>query len=284
MPEKTPNALVNLGDLSEAAKTLIEKVSNAIVGIFEPWQIRRVAEAKADAAIITAKGEIQVTDLHRRAVRRWIDEEAQRQKNIEDITKQAIPHLTENADASKINNDWITNFFDKSRIISDSEMQELWARLLAEESNKPGSYSKRTINILGDLDKNDAEIFTALCGFCCVFENVTTPLILNFDDNIYLYQNITFDNLIHLESIGLVQFNPSGFTRKCLPKTITVHHYEKSLYLFLPKDTDNELYIGKALLTKTGQELSLICRSRPVIGFTDYLKNKWQVFSPTDLI
>ena len=31
--------------------------------------------------------------------------------------------------------DWIANFFDKCRIVSDSEMQSLWARVLAGEAN-----------------------------------------------------------------------------------------------------------------------------------------------------
>ncbi len=38
-------ALSNIGELSKPATVLIEKVSDAIGGIFRPWQIRRVALA-----------------------------------------------------------------------------------------------------------------------------------------------------------------------------------------------------------------------------------------------
>jgi hypothetical protein len=34
---------VNLGELSKPADTLIKKVSSAVGGVFEPWQIKRVA-------------------------------------------------------------------------------------------------------------------------------------------------------------------------------------------------------------------------------------------------
>ena len=76
-----------------------------------------------------------------------------------------MPRLHEDANPESVDNDWIVNFFDKSRIVSDSEMQELWSRVLANEANSPGSYSKRTVNFLSDMDKNEAESFTKLCGF-----------------------------------------------------------------------------------------------------------------------
>ncbi|MFC1592622.1 DUF2806 domain-containing protein [Chloroflexota bacterium] len=50
------------------------------------------------------------------------------------------------------------------RIISDDDMQMLWSRILAGESNSPGTYSKRTINALASFDKVDAELFTKLCS------------------------------------------------------------------------------------------------------------------------
>ncbi len=65
MPLNTSNSLVSLGDLSKPADTLIKKVSNAVGGFFAPYQIKRVAKAEAEAALIKAQSEIAVTDLHR---------------------------------------------------------------------------------------------------------------------------------------------------------------------------------------------------------------------------
>src|SRR3970282_1777352 len=127
MPDQTNNWLINLGDLSKPADTLIKKVSKAVGGIFEPYQIRRIAKAEAEAAIIKAQSEIQITELHRRAMHRFIDEDAKRQQNIEDITNKAIPRLSEASDPSTMEDDWVANFFDKARIVSDSQMQDLWA-------------------------------------------------------------------------------------------------------------------------------------------------------------
>ena len=276
MSDESNNSLISLGDISKPADTLIKKVSKAVGGIFEPYQIKRIANAEAEAAIIKAQTEIQITDLHRRAMHRFIEEEAQKQKNIEDITNQAIPHLAEKTDAEKMDNDWVTNFFDKSRIISDKEMQELWARVLAGEANKPGTYSKRTVNYLGDLDKVDADLFSKLCGFGWMIGNVV-PLVFDLQEEIYDKNGISFNALSHLESIGLIQFNHiSGFRVLKLPKKFPVFYYGQLLQLEMQKETDNELDVGRVLLTKVGQELAPVCGSKQVDGFMEYVKGKWK--------
>jgi len=281
MPEETNNSLINFGgDITKPADTFIKKVSKGVVGIFGPYQIKRRAKAEAEAAVIKAQAEIQITELHRRAMHRFIEEEAQKQKNIEDITNQAIPLLSEKSDAEKMNDDWVTNFFDKSRIVSDKEMQGLWARVLAGEANEPGSYSKRTVNCLGDLDKVDADLFTKLCGFGWEIGNVV-PLIFDDQAKIYSENGITFNALSHLESIGLIQFDSlSGFCRLKLPKKFDVLDHGQSLQLEMPNDEGNELQLGSVLLTRVGQELAPICGSKPVDGFLEYVKEKWRAHLP----
>ena len=127
MSEDKSISLVNLGKLSKPADTLIKKVSSAVGGVFEPYQIKRVAKAVAEASLIKARAEIEITDLQRRAMHRFVEEEASRQENMEEITKKALPLLNENSDPSAMEDDWVTNFFDKSRIVSDEEMQSLWS-------------------------------------------------------------------------------------------------------------------------------------------------------------
>ncbi len=239
-----------------------------------------MAQAEAEAAIIKAQSKIEITDLHRRTVHRWIKEEAQRQKNMEDITNKALPLLNEEAKPDSMENDWLVNFFDKSRIVSDNEMQSLWSRVLAGEANNPGTYSKRTVNFLSDLDKVDAVLFTNLCGFGWVIGNVV-PLVFDVKAEVYNTHGINFDTLSHLESIGLIRFgNISGFKRLNFPKIISVFYYGSSLSLEMPGKTGNELKIGKVLLTRIGQELAPVCGSKPVAGFWDYVRHQWKQYLP----
>lgn len=282
MSDDKSTSLVNLGDLSKPANTLIEKVSSAIGGIFEPWQIKRVAKAEAEAGLIRAKTEIEITNLHRRAMHRFVEEEANRQENMEEITRKSLPHLAEESNPENMENDWVTNFFDKSRIVSDQEMQSIWAQVLAGEANAPGSFSKRTVNLLGDLDKQDAELFQTLCRFGWISGNLT-PLVFDTQDKIYNDLGINFGSLSHLDSLGLIQFSGiSGFNIQRLPKNFAVSYCGQVLPLAMSKETDNTLSIGKVLLTQAGHELARVVKVPGVDGFYDYVKEKWKAHIPSD--
>lgn len=271
----TDNPLANLGELTKPATVLIEKISDAVGGIFRPHQIVRVAKAEAEAERVRAEAQIQLSDLHRRALRRFLEEEAKKQSNIEDITHKALPLLAEDSSPQDVANDWITNFFDKCRIVSDGDMQRLWSSVLASEANSPGAFSRRTVNLLTDLDKSDAELFMRLCGFAWQIGNVASLLVFNVDNEVYQRQGIDFGAVTHLESLGLVQFRHEGFRRTELPKTVSVHYYGNPADLTLSKDTDNEIDVGQVLLTRAGEELAPVCGSHPVEGFFDFVYDRW---------
>lgn len=282
MTQGSQNSVVNLGNLAKPADTLINKISEAVGGIFAPYQVKRMARAEAEAALVKVQSEIDITDLHRRAMHRFIEEEARRQQNIESITAKALPQLEADAKPESIENDWLTNFFDKSRIVSDEEMQELWAKVLAGEATSPGNYSKRTVNFLGELDKTDAELFQTLCRFGWYIFGFT-PLIFDPQADIYNSVGLNFNTLTHLDSIGLIQFRTvSGLVRKNLPDVFQVFYCGRPLLLKMEDVPENKLEIGKVLLTKVGQELASICVSPGVDGFIDYVKEKWKKYLPDE--
>ena len=279
MPPDTSNSLVSLGvgDLSKPLDTLIKKVSNAVGGLYAPRQIKRVAKAEAKAALIKAKSEIKIDDLHQRAMHRLAKQEARHQKNMEDITAKALPELNEDAKPDSIEDDWLVNFFDKCRIVSDNEMQGLWSRVLAGEANGPGTYSKRTVNFLSDLDKAEAELFTKLCGFIWTIGDIE-PLIFDYKAEIFNRNDINFISLSHLDNIGLIRFDYPGFSIKEIPKRFSVTYYGRLLTLEMPRDSGNELPFGKARFTLIGKQLAPICGSKPVEGFWEYVKNQWKQY------
>jgi len=67
-PEKPENkalvqgVVLNLGDYSETATTLVKEISKAIGTFWQPHQVVRMAEAEAKAAKIVANSQIEVTD------------------------------------------------------------------------------------------------------------------------------------------------------------------------------------------------------------------------------
>lgn len=265
----------DVGQVAKAATVLVERISDAIGGLCAPWHMKRIAKAEVAAALIKAQGQIDVMDLQRRAIVRFVSEEALKQVNMEQVTAKAIPLLEESSDPAKVEDDWIVNFFDKCRIISDEEMQSLWARVLAGEANSPGTFSRRTVNLIGSLDKSDAHLFTTLCGFCWRVGTLR-PLIYDHLEPIYNFHGINFVTLSHLDDIGLVNFDPVGtFARMQLSKTFEVDYYGRPLIIEFAKETENHLNTGKGLLTQIGLQLAPICGSKPVDGFQDYIIKKW---------
>lgn len=273
------NSIVNIDakGLSKVGAALVEKVAEGIGGVFRPAQVVRLAKAQAKADLITAQSQLEIDELQRRAIQRFVAEEAKNQSNIEEITKQAIPLLEDKSQPEKMDDDWVANFFEKSRIVSDKEMQSLWSHVLAGESNAPGKYSKRTVNLLSDLDKADAELFAKLCGFSWMFAGLK-PLIFLDDDEIvadkqtiYEEHGINFSTLSHLDSLGLINHGAiGGFATHGLPKKFTSAYFGKLLTLEMPNDK-MPIEIGNVLFTSAGAQLAEICGSKPVLGFYDFI-------------
>ena len=201
---------ISIGALAIPGTLLVKKVSDAVGGITKPYQIVRVAKAEAKVERIKTESEIQISDLRLRTARRSIKEEMRKQSNMENITAKAIPHLNPDSSPDKMENDWITNFFDKSRIVSDSDMQDLWAGILAGEANMPGTFSRKTVNLMADLEKRDAEMFRNLCRFAWKARDSTLiPVVFDLDHEIYKRHGIAFDSANHLQAIGLANLNPT---------------------------------------------------------------------------
>jgi len=269
------NSLVNLGDLTRPATVLIEKISDAVGALYLPRQIRRIAKAEVEAEKIKALANIEITEIQQRGIVRFIEEQGRQQENMESVTEQSIPELKEDAKPEDIENDWLASFFEKCRLVSDKEMQSLWAKLLAGEANSPGTFSKRTVEQISNLDKSDAQLFTSLCGFGWVIGDIV-PLVYDVEQEIYNEKGIYFNSLKHLDDIGLITFNDlGGFVRKKFPKFITVFYYGTPINIEFNQDEDNKLQIGKVLLSKAGQELAPICGSVKSDEFMEYVLNEW---------
>jgi Protein of unknown function (DUF2806) len=207
---------------------------------------------------------------------RLVESEGIKQRNIEQIIAKANSELKEDAKPREIENDWLVNLLDKCNSISDPEMQTLWAKILASEANQKGSFSKRTVNSIASLDKNDAEMFTKLCGFCWSIGSLT-PLIFNHMSSFYKDNGLSFAFLSHLDSIGLISFSAlSGFSRTFENRVFSVNYFGTFVNLQIPEPNTSSIDFGKVRFTKIGQELSAICVATPIAGFVDEVIGDWK--------
>ena len=202
-------------------------------------------------------------------------------QNCFDIIRKALDLLNKGADIRDIDVDWRANYFDKCRIVHDDKMQTLWAKILAGEANKPGTYSKRTVNFVADMDKREAKLFMNLCQYVCEIKNgedtELVPLLLPYDDFPYPMPD---GSLNDLDSIGLIRLDdfPDEIV---LHKPIEVSYYEKSIHLGLYLEDDKEipdhlksLYTSHIKLTQIGKELYPMARSTGIDGLLDYVRRE----------
>jgi len=124
LSEENP-LISNLTGFEKPLTKLIEKVADASGVLFEPTRIIRKAKAEAKAKKIHALADDEITDIQKRAVDRLLIEETKNQENIEAIISLSAPHLNEEAKPENMDNDWVRNFVDKAKIISNNDMQML---------------------------------------------------------------------------------------------------------------------------------------------------------------
>lgn len=96
------------------------------------------------------------------ASRGFVLRETQRVINLERIIQTAQAEAGSVNDAAvsdePVHPDWFSRWRDGAQDVSDEEVQRLWARALAGEAQKPGSYSLRTLDFLRSVSKRDAEL------------------------------------------------------------------------------------------------------------------------------
>ena len=277
-------SLINLDGLPQAtadiANKLIDKISSAVGWCTEPSQIVRLAKANSKARFIEETRNLDIEHLKNNFpapdsqafIGRSLGEERKKQENTLSIIKKTIPFLKETAKPQDIDNDWVLNFNDKSKLISEESMQEHWARILAEEANQPQSFSKRTVNLMAEIDKRDAEAFTNLCAFKWELEEGKSYFLFipfNFETNTSkLFTKINYETLILLSSIGLIEKQDRGYDLNFRPGEYQIKYANSSYILIF--QTQARVNIGSVSLTPMGKELSKICNPEPIAGFEEY--------------
>ena len=135
-----------------------------------------------------------------------------RQKNIDNIVAKALLFSKEKeSNEEQVDSDWMAHFFDMAQDTSNENMQYIWAKILADEVDLPGSFSRRAINAIKLIDSDEAKIFTLLCN--CLWEiypgkTRSDRVLIKNSDDLGFYSDSTwgFEGLLirHLEDLGLV--------------------------------------------------------------------------------
>ncbi|HZH92092.1 MAG TPA: DUF2806 domain-containing protein [Pyrinomonadaceae bacterium] len=227
----------DISGLGEPLAKLVEVVASGVGRVSRSFFIKRDADAKAyeirklaealnestkllgdatytkDGLTLTAARQPDILpaspQLEERALVRTSYQEAKKQINIESVVQHAAEELRDKETVSdeKVDEDWITRFFSIAENISSEEMQILWGKILAGEVTRPRSYSLRTLDVLKNFSKEEAEVFAKVAQAALQVKGSTFIFVPDTDHEIaYLTTefNIEYRDILLLREIGVL--------------------------------------------------------------------------------
>lgn len=265
---------------------LIDVISKGIGTVYRPKAIRKEADAKAyEIEVIErakskalAEGKEIDADTYERIQERILHKETKRQNNIDNVTQIAAEQLSQEQTVSNesVNDDWTTRFFNIVEDISDVEMQNLWGRILAGEVKQPQSYSLRTLELLKNLNKRDAEVFMKFANLA--YTSNGTSFILNFKNEKLLEDKykIHFGDRLLLEELGLLTANVLQYRLLATKgKSVqTVFTISNVCIVVDRKENLPEQQLQVLVFTKIGQELLKLIKQESELDYLQLLATK----------
>lgn len=251
---------------------LMDLLSRAFGYVWEPHKVKKMAEAEAyrireisqaisenrDLPIEYSKDGFSIKisetkDLTGRALCRFVKQETQREYNLETIADEAYDILKEaTSDTNEnVSDDWIAKFISYAQDVSDEDMKKIWARILAGEVKKPGSFSFRTLSILRNLSKEEAQIF----GKCC---SLMVDYAITRNSDLLEAFGISYDDILKMDDCGLI--NSDGMITGKVELTLEGDNIfcSKNYVLRCKSGKSNELILDEFPFTASGRELYTI--------------------------
>lgn len=270
--------------LAEARAKEMKIISTAVK---ENFMLTGGIEYKEDKLVISSPKEpvehainqpiIINPTLDERTQERINFQENRRQLNIESVTAHAAEELKNEPPVTDepIDEDWTTRFFRIVEDVSSEEMQAVWGKILAGEVKQPKSYSIRTLELIRNLSKHEATIFTKVANLAIKSGGCYYIFHGNDDERLGKEFGITYMDLALLTEIGLIQ-----------PGTFVQHQ-------FLQQPTDNQsvLIAGHVVLfvkikantptvmmpvdifSTAGNELMRLIKPNPPMNYLTYIAN-----------
>ncbi len=190
-----------------------------------------------------------------------------------------------------IDDDWFNIFEKEASQKSGEEMQRRFARILAGEIQKPGSFSFKTVKALGELDQNIASLFKKLCSVCLVLGisninhiiDIRVPSLSgNAGSNSLQKYGLGFDQLNLLNAFDLIisDYNSWRDYNLCIVNqnnTILISfRYQGKHWVLHPmldwNISSNEFRVSGVALSHIGRELFQIVDQDSMPEYTEDLK------------
>ena len=238
--------------------TAISVVSSVVGGLFTTIFLRRNTSVAEFEKIKNGQFKEVADSLLKAGKMTYV--EYYQASNFLEVAKKADKYYSEiHHDNNNANYDfdWFVRFYEAVGNISDEVMQDLWAKLLAGEVAEPSSFSLKTIDVLRNLSKQGAELFSLICSHSVMTRGQN---FLPHYDTYLEKHNIYYTDIMKLNEQGLI-FNDGtiGFSMS-IGQNPNVLFWNNDLVMTIESSDDKniEIHIKTYPFTKAGQELAVL--------------------------
>jgi uncharacterized repeat protein (TIGR03899 family) len=99
-----------------------------------------------------------------RTTKRYRLSQLRKQQNIESIMQKTQTYCANFEIGQRTDHDWFSRYIALSEEVSNPTMQDLWAKILAGELTKPGSFSFKALQVFRDMSIYDAKLLAKACS------------------------------------------------------------------------------------------------------------------------
>lgn len=176
--------IAGIGKGAEKLLSVLETATGAVYRDF--WGRRRAAELEANRVRLLGETEIELETkralakarakaasdqiraeseerIEARSAERQRRKRLHEQMNVDVIVLAAAERAREGDPVGEPSAAWLNDFLDSAQRVSDEDMQQLWAAVLAREIGQPGTISMRSLEMLRRLTREEAILFEQFC-------------------------------------------------------------------------------------------------------------------------
>jgi hypothetical protein len=204
--------------------------------------------------------------------------------NVLNTLSKATDHVKENfVREIEFDEDVFWNLIEHAKTISQEDVQDLVARIIAGEYNERGTYSSHTLQVLKSLGRQELDQLEKL-GCLIVNDNMIPVNLFEITDGYEAFIEkigISFTDFQTLQSLGLVHNNSA--TREInneVNNKLAINYFDRQLIFSPEKEVGGTVKIPSFYpLTETGKQI--LQHLAPSINETycDWLKLNYKISS-----
>jgi len=268
--------------LAEARAKALKIITTAIK---ENLHLTGGIEYKEDKFVISSPNSTEQPvllnpQLEERTNERLNFQEAKKQLNIESVTAFATEELKDEPPVTDepVDEDWSTRFFRIVEDVSNEEMQALWGKILAGEIKQPKTYSLRTLELIRNLSKNEADTFMKVANFA--ISSGGKNYIFKGKDAKALSEkfNVTYMDLALLIEVGLIQ--PGNFVNHLIKEHPTdfqrIFISGNIILIANIKGKTPTIDMPVHVFSNSGNELLKLIEPSPPFEYLEYFANSYK--------